>query len=207
MKTASARKRSRADGAIDIKIVPFGPTADQMRALAERVTKHHALQALLAKTRHRLLRIDLVDHDTDAKPAGPRLPDGFRAVFYDYTNERTVFATGKLARPTNLEVTESAAQPLPSEEEFAEAVRLVAKHADFVTALRDQRLVPYQPMPPLIGESLPDGRVARTVAVGLMPRDGMQGHEIVGVNMSKRTVVRFAPSERGRAPEMSAAHN
>jgi Copper amine oxidase, enzyme domain len=207
MKTASARKRSRVEGAPDVKTVPFGPTADEMRTLGERVTKRHALQALLAKTRHRLLRIDLVDYDTDAKPARPRPPDGFRAVIYDYTNERTVFATGALARPTNLEVTVSAAQPLPSEEEFAEAVRLVAKHADFVAALRDERLVPYRPMPPLIGESLPDGRVERTVAVGLMPRDGMEGHEIVGVKMSKRNIVRFAPSERGRAPEMSAAHN
>jgi len=32
MKTVSTRKRSR--GAIDVKIVPFGPTADQMRTLA-----------------------------------------------------------------------------------------------------------------------------------------------------------------------------
>jgi hypothetical protein len=139
MKTASARKRSRAEGALDVKTVPFGPTADQMQALGERVTKHHAIQSLLAKTRHRLLRIDLVDYDTDAKPARPRPPDGFRAVIYDYTNERTVFATGALARPTNLEVTESAAQPLPSEEEFAEAVRLVAKHADFVAAFSARR--------------------------------------------------------------------
>ena len=207
MKTVSARKRSRADGALDVRIVPFGPTADQMRALAERVTKHRAVQAMLSKTRHRLLRIDAVDLDTDAKPAAPRPPDSFRVVFYDYTNERTVCATGTFARPTNLEVAESAAQPLPSEEEFVEAVRMVARHSDFAAALRDQRLTPYQPMPPLVGESLPDGRVQRTIAVGLMPREGMQGHEIVGINMSKRNIVRFAPSERGRAPEMSAAHN
>jgi hypothetical protein len=40
-----------------------------------------------------------------------------------------------------------------------------------------------------------------------MPSSGALGHEIVGVNMSHRKVIRFAPSERGRAPEMSAAHN
>src|SRR4029453_1921020 len=207
MKTVSARKRSRADGALDVRIVPFGPTADQMRVLAERVTKHRGVKAMLSKTRHRLLRIDAVDLDTDAKPAAPKPPDSFRVVFYDYTNERTVYATGTFARPTNLEVAESAAQPLPSEEEFAEAVRMVAGHSDFAAALRDKRLIPYKPMPPLVGESLPDGRVQRTIAVGLMPREGMQGHEIVGINMSKRNIVRFAPSERGRAPEMSAAHN
>lgn len=207
MKTVSAGKRSPAERGIDLKIVPFGPTVEQMRTLGERVAKHRAVQALLGKTRHRLLRIDLIDMDTEAKPAAPRPPDSFRAIFYDYTNERTVSATGALARLSNLEVTEAAVQPLPSEEEFDEAVRVVTKHADFAAAVRDQRLVPYQPMPPLIGESRPDGRVERTVAVGLMPREGMEGHEIVGVNMSKRNIVRFAPSERGRAPEMSAAHN
>src|SRR5260370_4930527 len=207
MKTVSARERSGADRGIGVKIVRFGPTANQMRTLGEGVAKHRAVQALLGKTRHRLLRIDLIDLNTEAKPAAPRPPDSFRAFFYDYTTERMVFATGTLARPTNLEVTGWAVQPLPSEEEFDEAARLVTRHADFAAAVRDQRLVPYQPMPPLIGESRPDGRVERAIAVGLMPREGMEGHEIVGVNMSKRNIVRFAPSDRGRGPEMSAAHN
>jgi hypothetical protein len=35
----------------------------------------------------------------------------------------------------------------------------------------------------------------------------MEGHEIVAVNMISRKVTRFAPSERGRAPKCSAAHN
>src|SRR5262249_54847697 len=175
MKTVSAGKRSPAERGIDLKIVPVGPTADQMRTLGERVAKHRAVQALLGKTRHRLLRIDLIDLDTEAKPAVPKPPDAFRAVFCDYTTERTVFATGTLARPSNLEVTESAVQPLPSEEEFDEAARLVARHADFAAAVHAQRLVPYQPMPPLIGESRPDRRVERTIAVGLMPREGTEG--------------------------------
>jgi hypothetical protein len=98
MKTVSARMRSGADRGIGLKIVPFGPRADQMRTLGERVAKHRAVKALLGKTRHRLLRIDLIDLNTEAKPAAPRPPDGFRAVFYDYTTERTVFATGTFAR-------------------------------------------------------------------------------------------------------------
>jgi hypothetical protein len=49
--------------------------------------------------------------------------------------------------------------------------------------------------------------VERTLAVGLLPREGMQGHEIVAVNMVRRTVLRYEPSERGRAPVTAAAHN
>jgi copper amine oxidase-like protein len=207
MKAVSPRKRSTARGDLSVKIVRFGPTADEMQALAQTVIKHRAVQTLLARTRHRLLSIDVVDPDEELKPAKPRPSSCFRAVFYDYTNNRTVLATGALAKPATLKVTESATQPLPNEQEFADAVRIVAAHSDFAEALGEQQLIPYRPMPPLVGEQLPDGRAKRTIAVGLMPREGMKRHEIVGVNMSVRKVIRFAPSGRGRAPEMSAAHN
>jgi hypothetical protein len=208
MKAAAARRQRSATAAnLGVKIVPFGPTPEEMQALAGTVARHRAVKALLARTRHRLLRIDTVDPDEEVKPARPRPPSGFRAVFYDYTNNRTVIATGALAKPAALAVVESSAQPLPNEEEFADAVRVVTSHPDFAEPLAKQRMIPYRPMPPLIGEALPDGRVQRTIAVGLMPREGMKGHEIVGVNMSQRKVTRFAPTERGRAPETSAAHN
>jgi hypothetical protein len=80
-------------------------------------------------------------------------------------------------------------------------------HPELREGLRDGRMVTYRPMPPLVGEQLPDGRVERAVAVGLRPREGMQGHEIVTVNMNQRSVTRYERSERGRAPETSAAHN
>jgi len=62
-------------------------------------------------------------------------------------------------------------------------------------------------MPPLLGEQLPDGRIERTIAVGILPREGLKGHEIVGVNLIQRIVIRFEPDERGRAPATAAAHN
>jgi|SRR5262245_53990953 len=74
-------------------------------------------------------------------------------------------------------------------------------------ALRAQKLRAYPAMPPLIREKLPDGTVERTIALGLMPSEGARGHEIVGVNMIRRSVLRFEPSDRGRAPENAAAHN
>src|SRR5262249_59554072 len=109
--------------------------------------------------------------------------------------------------PTTVEVAESGLQPRPSQEEFEEAGGLVGEHPELGRALREQQLRPYRPMPPLVGEELPDGRTERTVAVGLLPRQGEQGHEIVGVNLIRRNVIRFEPGERGRAPAMAAAHN
>ncbi len=211
MKKGSATKRTKLSRTknrkLSLKIESFGPGPEQMQALAETLARHSAVQGLLAKTRHRLLRIDLVDSPDDPKRARPKPPSRFRAVFFDYTNNRAVIAAGSLLKPATLEVTESALQPRPSQEEFDEAVSIVMQNRQLAKALREQQIRPYRPMPPLVGEELADGRVERTVAVGLLPVEGMRGHEIVGVNMIQRKVMRFEPGERGRAPEMSAAHN
>jgi hypothetical protein len=195
------------EGELSVKVAPFGPTPADIERLSARIIKHKAVQAFLVKTRHRLLRVDVLDADEEKKPVRPAPPSRFQAVFYDYTNNRTVLATGLLARPGSLEVVESSMQPRPSEEEFEEAVRIVTDHPDLREGLRNSRMIPYRPMPPLVSEELPDGRVERVVTVGLRPREGMQGHEIVAVNMSRRSVMRYQPSDRGRAPETSAAHN
>jgi hypothetical protein len=206
--TVNRALASRGDNSeLRVKIVSFGPGPERIESLTRIVMKHRAVQKRLAKTRHRLLRIDLIDDHQDPKPARPKPPNGFMATFYDYTNNCTVLASGRLSAPSALEVTESAVQPLPSPEEFANAVGLVRKNGQLGPELREHRLRPYQPMPPLIYEELPDGRVERVVAVGLRPTVGMKGHEIVGVNMNRRIVIRFEPSERGRAPTTSAAHN
>jgi hypothetical protein len=211
MKRKPTTKRAKATNAegdqLSLKVQSFGPTQEQVQALAGTVTKHRAVQEYLAKTRHRLLRIDLLDDPEPAKSARPETPNRFRATFFDYSNNRAVIATGTLSKPATLEVVESGLQPRPSQEEFDEAVSIVTKHPEISKAMREDRLRPYRPMPPLVGEELPDGRFERTVAVGLMPSDGMKGHEIVGVNMINRELVRFEQSERGRAPAMSAAHN
>jgi hypothetical protein len=171
MKAASGRKSSSAEGKkLGIKIQSFGPTPEEVQALARSVTRHRAVQSYLAKTRSRLLRIDLLEPAQETKLVKPKPPDRFRAVFYDYTNNRTVLAIGRVAKLMALEVTESSLQPRPSDEEFEDAVSIVREHPEFGVALREQRLLPYQPMPPLVGEELPDGRVERTIAVGLLPQ-------------------------------------
>lgn len=211
MKSKSAAKRPKKARAkseeLTLKIEPFGPGPEQVQALAELVTRHGAVRRFLAKSHHRLLRIDLLDSSEEPKSARPAPPSRFRAIFLDYTNNRTIFATGNLRRPATLEVTESGLQPRPSPEEFEEAIAIIRKHPELGKALRAERLRPYRPMPPLVGEELPDGRVQRTVAVGLLPREGERGHEIVGVNMIERSVIRFEPNERGSAPATAAAHN
>jgi hypothetical protein len=211
MKAASKRIRSQrasaGDNELEVRFAPFGTTPEQIEAIAQKITKHRAVQAFLAKTRHRLVRVDLLDPLDDKKPARLVSPDRFRAVFFDYTNNRSVIATGLLAKPSALGAVESGFQPRPSQEEFDEAVRMLGEHPELGKALREGLLRPYAAMPPLVGEEGPDGRVERTIAVGLLPREGAQGHEIVAVNMIRQRIFRFEPSERGRAPLGAAAHN
>src|SRR5262245_58232918 len=127
MEKARRRRRSKTSqhdsSALNLKFVPLGPTMKEVQSIAQAVTKHRAVQAYLAKARYRLLRIDLLDPSEEPKPARPVPPDRFRAVFFDYTNNRSVIATGALAKPRNLEVVESGFQPRPTQEEFDEAVR------------------------------------------------------------------------------------
>ena len=209
---APAKKRRSRTVPVDknqvtVKIEPFGPTPTDIEALAQRVVNHRAVQTLLSKARHRLLYVDLLDSDDDTKIAKPKPAERFRATLYDYTNSRTVFATGDVAKPSSLELSESGLQVRPSQEEFDEAVQTLYEDVQVGPALREGRLVAYQPMPPLVGGELADGRIERTIAVGLLPREGTKGHEIVAVRMAPREILRFGPTGRGRAPAMAAAHN
>jgi hypothetical protein len=211
MKRQSTTKHPNAsrteDKELSIKIQAFGPTPEQVQALAQSVTRDRTIQKYLAKTRHRLLHVALLETPEEPKSARPKVPNRFRATFFDYTNNRTIFVTGSLRKAARLEVIESGLQPWPSEDEFQDAVSIIKRNGELGNALREQRLRPYRPMPPLVAEELPDGRVERILAVGLLPREGERGHEIVGVNMIHRKMIRFEASERGRAPAMAAAHN
>src|SRR5262249_47817089 len=147
---------------------------------------------------------ELVEPEVETKPARPSPPPNlYRATFYDYTNNRTVFVDGDLELPRRVKVSESGVQPLPSYQEFEEAVSLLMKDPDLGPAIREKQVQPYPPMPPILEVESAHGRMERTVGVGLLPvREGAR-HEIVGANLVRRAVVRFAE----RAPRASAAHN
>ena len=77
------------------------------------------------------------------------------------------------------------------------------RHKELGPQLRSGALVPYRPMPPLVKTAQPDGRVERTVSVGLLPAGRRKtGHEIVGVNMIRRRVERY----EGGAPATAIAN-
>lgn len=185
-----------------INIERFGPGPEVIDEVSQAVLNHPSVREQLGETRHRLLSVQLLNSAAQGKPDDPIPPDHYRATIYDYTNNRIVLATGGLDDiQGSMEVSEAGYQPLPNREEFDEAVEVLLEDEDIGPAIREQRLVPYRPMPPLIEAGLPDGRLERTLAVGLLPRERGARHEIVGANMIHRTAARF----HDRAPETALA--
>ncbi len=189
-------------GELTIKVARWGPDEAAIRAASERALQHPAVLQHLKDNRHRLISFEVLDPDPVAK-AEPTPPDRYRATIYDYTDARTVLVEGLLSALDNVEVSDSAIQPIPSDEEFAAAIEALLNDSTFGQALREQRLRPYRPMPPLLGEELPDGHVQRIIGVGLLPATAQSAHEIVGVDLLHGAVIRYD----GKAPARARAGN
>jgi hypothetical protein len=184
----SARPVSRRD-AHDIKITPLGPTQEVIDKVKESLPKHPALRAYLKGAHFRLISFELLDKGKINGNIEP--PDSYRAWFFDYTNNRAFTATGRFDSP-EVKVEPTSVQPEPSEEEFQAAVEMLSKDSRAGAGLRNQSVTAYPPMPPLVNGSDATGKVDRTIAVGLKYKDGTNPPEIVGVNMIRQTVTRFA---------------
>jgi len=76
------------------------------------------LRQELAGTKHRLLSFQTEDDDGDE-------PVRFKAAVYDYTNQRTLLAAGDPDDLGSVTFTDSTIQPLPTQEEFEEAIAVL----------------------------------------------------------------------------------
>src|SRR5712691_9054422 len=185
---------------LTVKVEAVAPDQRAHDRVATGLVRSGALREYLGKADHRLLALELLE--PERKTAKPRERDRYRATYYDYTNNRAVYAEGRFGDLRGAAVTVSARQPRPSTEEFDAAVKILRRHKELGPALRDGTLRPYRPMPPLVSSPQPDGRVERTVSVGLLPVGRRKaGHEIVGVNMVRRRVERY---EQGAPPKALA---
>jgi hypothetical protein len=175
---------------LELDVQPWGPTADDVARLSERLLAHSAVRELLGDAEHRLISLRLAD--PERKSESPCPPDRFRATIYDYTNGRTLRVTGDLATldeasPGAVEIEDVADEPLPSAEEFAAAVEVVRHDRELRVRLAAGDIQAYQPMPPLLSRELDDGRIDRAVTVALREQRGEQSsHRIYGVDLFGR---------------------
>jgi hypothetical protein len=149
---------------------------------------------------YRVLDLRLTDSPSDScthpirKPVG-NPPSDFVASVYDYARDQVLEVAGSLealdeAAPGELQVRALGHQPLPSDAEFAAAVDVLMHHRPVREALSTGKLQVFRPMPPLLTSEAPDGRVERTITVGLRSTDPeAPHHEILGVRLFDRAVL------------------
>jgi hypothetical protein len=191
VETTSKRQKS-----IDIKVTPWGPTQADVDSAKIRVEKSAAVQSVLNGAKYRLLDFKYVENEN--KPVGSQYPTRFKVVFYDYTNDRTVVAESDFAATETIVVREEFYQPVPSNEEFDEAVAILEKDARFNNALKGSSLKAFRPMPPT---TVLDGTTERLVNVGLSARGASATNEVVSVSIKRGEVIRYPES----APETAKA--
>jgi len=181
---------------IKVTVKPFGPTTEELAALGAQVMKQASVRKFIGRGKPRLLYVEALDANGDEKRERPQAPTRFRATLYDEAAHRTILAEGSLRNPRTLTLTESGLPPAPSEAEFTAAAAIVQRDPKLGAAITAGELQIYQPIPALLLNELPDGRIERHIAVGVLPRgSAKQPHEIVGVRLGSRSLLRF--DERG----------
>ena len=187
-------RQEAADGEpLELDVGPHGPSEVEAVALRAGLLAHPSIRSILADAEARIVsfRVD----DDGGKSSEPCRPDRFTATIVDYTNGRSLRVAGALASlesssPGDLEVEDVADDPLPSPEEYADAVDVVRHDRELRAALDTGSLVAYPPMPPLVSTELPDGRIDRAVTVALRTEgDERIDHRVYGVNLFSRRII------------------
>jgi Copper amine oxidase, enzyme domain len=196
----SAEKRPRSTAAreqpLTIEIEPLGPSQQDIAAAAERLLAHAEVRSVLSEAQYRLLSARVADLE-DARGRA-RETDTLQLTVYDYTNQRMISVMGSMRGADRVRVEEFSGQPLPTDEEFRAAVEILRDDHTLSAIQREPGLRYYRPMPPVAPVDLEDGRSRRLVTVGILP-PGDAGHEIVGIDLAERRVIRFESGAPGRS--------
>lgn len=189
--------------ALNVRVEPFGPDQSRIDQAVSSLLSHPSILALVVPGEHRLLSFALEDGGETADCSGyaekrvePCSPERFVGTVYDYAENRVFEIRGQLHSldpqvPGLVQVRALGHQPLPNGEEFAAAVEIVKHQRDLRDRLASGEIAAYRPMPPFIERPLPDGRIERTLTVGLRATSGETPfHEIVAVSMFDRRVIR-----------------
>ncbi len=183
------KKAKKQQTPMTIKVVPTGPAQQEIEEAKLRTERSEAVQNLLRGTKYRLLAFSLLEND--AKSGKSQFSNGFRTVFYDYTNDRTIVAEGSFDTKETIRVREEYYQPVPNDEEFNEAAAILQNDARFSQSLKNASVKAFRPMPPT---TVLDGTTERLVNVGIDAGDGSGKNEVVSVSIKRGEVIRYPES-------------
>ncbi len=182
-----------AHSKLTVETSPYGPDQTTITEALRALLTEPSLQRYLEGTEHRLLSFRMLDESEgrEKKPSHPpEILNRFLADFYDYTHNRTISVVGHLNDLHRIEVSESSRQPLPTEEEFEDALEIALEDTETATGVRQKELHPLAVVPPFVNRELEDGRFERILTVGLRSENREIPHRITGVNMHSKQIVR-----------------
>jgi hypothetical protein len=193
-----------ADEPLTVHLTPWGPSEAAIEAAKADLIGSPLLQPFLRNAQFRILSFRLIPPAD--RPGPPQPPEDYRAAIFDYTHNRTIVAEGSIQGGVT-SAGFSPEQPVPSIEEFDAAVEVVRTDPEFGGPLSRGEMQAYPPMPPLSDGIGPMAqRPERTVNVGLVSKTGdAVQNQIIGVNMIRRTVVRYpkgAPPKAIATPDV-----
>src|SRR5436190_1742078 len=83
LKKKSFQRVSAASQELSLKITPQGPSPELFATVSRELIEHPSLRSFTAKTRSRLLALELIEEEPETKTAKPTAPsDRFRATIY-----------------------------------------------------------------------------------------------------------------------------
>lgn len=184
---AAGESAKRSERTFDIEARPWGPSVAQFDAARIRAEKSGVVRSALSGTKYRLLDVRYVEKDDGSAPTH------YRAIFYDYTNDRAFEAESDFAgrepivfRPSDIDLSVSA-----SREEIDAGFDVVKSDPTLGPLFEAGKLTLSEPMPPL---SIVNGE--RLVNIGIKYRETGKD-EIVGISFKNIKVVFYgknAPS-------------
>lgn len=183
---------------LQVSLQPVGMDEKTANRFLELMMERPEVRSRLEGSRYRVLRSEF------------RGSSWVDVEVYDYTRDRLIMVSGDPNGRSTLKIQESADQPPPTQDEIDEAISVIKADSYFGSKQKDWR--PSPAMPGVvsidgIGISRGLGRHQRLITIGLMPNGSRFQHEIVGVDLTKGSVIRFpagAPPTSIAAPGLCA---
>lgn len=173
-----------------------GPSEADRRAVSKKLFQHPVLIKTLKNKDYRIIDSSLTDR---------KYSSGTDYVFhiFNYTDEKMLSITGPTDFSTDPKIKSTNEEIPASPEEFADAVNLLKKKSHFARGMRSGDLTAYEPMPSILADPKTFNGIggSRLIGVGVRSQTDDSIHEIIGVNLYNKSILRFSK----KAPPTSLA--
>ncbi len=82
---------------LNIKVVPWGPTQTDVDAATQRAASSEAVRSELSGAKFRQVGFEYIYDAAESKGQASKPPTRFRVIYYNYSNDMTLFAEGDFA--------------------------------------------------------------------------------------------------------------